>query len=544
MKNLSIVFIIFLIQTNSNAQSFNYIDDHCFGTTGDVNVYTSGRIYNFNVIVGKTDYIGVSGDKTTYNCDIEDIWMVAFDDSLQKKWDNTFGGIGYDEAYNVIPYKQGLVISGHTTSDSTCNITTHNKGSYDYLLLFIDSLGNKTNELRIGSIGEDKLCKIEKTLDGGLILSGISKGIHSFDKSQNAFYPPFGTPFTAGYDYWVIKLDSLGNKQWDRVFGGQDNEWPLNSSEYGLSVLRDSSYIIFGITSSGLNGNITSSPYGAYDAIVFKVDKNGNKIWDKRFGGNSNDIITKIIEMDNSYYIFGRTASTFGGTIINQGYGSSDLWLMKTDTAGDLIWEKKVGTTFGELSWDMVYNNRGNLYALGEINSALNGSFPTANYGSFDFVIMSFDTSGTLLTYKILGANSSDIPNKILLLNDSTLVLTGLSAAGTSDVKYCYSNVDSLSSKYWAVKLGYTTTTSINQLQNNLSLTVRPNPAKDHINISGLPPASYTINTYSLDGRLVMSNIITSDLSLPLSIESLQSGMYLSNIKNEKINTTVRWVKE
>mgnify|MGYP003336313799 CR=1 FL=1 len=89
---------------------------------------------------------------------------------------------------------------------------------------------------------------------------------------------------------------------------------------------------------------------------------------------------------------------------------------MKTDTAGNLLWEKKFGTTLGELSWDIVSNDLGNLYALGEINSALNGSFPTANYGSYDFVIMSFDTSGTLLTYKILGANSSDVPNKILFI--------------------------------------------------------------------------------------------------------------------------------
>jgi hypothetical protein len=139
----------------------------------------------------------------------------------------------------------------------------------------------------------------------------------------------------------------------------------------------------------------------------------------------------------------------------------------------------------------------------------------------------------------------------MLAINDSTLLLYGSSLVGTSDVKLCAGHLaipplnNAFNRDYWIIKVGYgTATTSLNQLQNNLSLTVRPNPAKDHIDISGLPPASYTINTYSLDGRLVMSNIITSDLSLPLSIESLQSGMYLSNIKNEKINTTVRWVKE
>ncbi|MFM7015475.1 MAG: T9SS type A sorting domain-containing protein [Bacteroidota bacterium] len=545
MKIKYILLIIYLFQNKSNAQSFNYISDGCFGSkNGDV-CATSGRINNYNVMVGHAGDINPSGDKTVYNCDNYDIWIIALDDSLQKKWDNSFGGIGFDEAFGVVPYKNGIVISGHTTTDSTCNIATHLKGSYDYLLLFIDSNGNKTNELRFGSVGEDMLCKVENTLDGGLILTGISRGVHSFDKSQNAFYYPFQTPFQAAYDYWVIKLDSLGNKQWDRIFGGPDGEWPLNANEYGMSVLSDSCYLIYGETLSGAGGTISSASYGGKDAVVFKIDKNGNIIWDKRFGGNSSETISKIVEKDNFYYLWGRSASTYGGTIINQGLGSMDMWLMKTDTAGNLIWEKKYGTNSGDLSWDIVTNHQGGFFALGDITTSTNGTFLNVNYGSDDYVIMSLDTTGALLTYKIFGATHQDYPNKILLINDSTMILTGHSYAGNSNVKNCTNGIDSTSSNFWAVKVGYsTTTTSLNQLQNNLSLTVRPNPAKDQIAISGLPPASYVIQTYNIDGRLVMSDMVTSDLSLPLSIETLQSGMYITNIKNEKLSTTVRWVKE
>ena len=556
MKKFFILFVIILIQANSNAQSFNYIDDHCFGTSNIDQGYAITRLNQINVIVGNSNSLNPEYDKSDFTCDTlispRDFWVIAFDDSLNKKWDKTYGGTNGDKGFNIISYRNGFVISGETYSDSTCNLLTAKKGNIDYILLFLDSLGNKVNELRLGSIGENEGCLVEKTLDGGLLLTGSSRGVHSFDKSQNGFYYPNQNPFQATYDYWAIKLDSLGNKQWDKVFGGNDPERAFESrKQYGLTVLNDTNYLIFGTSMSGIGGNITSSLNGAWDAVVFKVDKNGNKIWDKRFGGSAfsggsaiagTSSITKIVELNNSYYIFGYTSATMGGTIINQGFGFTDLWLMKTDTSGNLIWEKKFGTNGIDISWDMIPNPQGGLFTIGEIYTASNGTFLNAGYGDNDIVVMSLDTSGTLLTYKILGENHHDFPNSLSMINDSTLLISATADDGISNVKNDpgHGNAD-----IWVVKLGYSsTTTSLNQLQNNITLKVQPNPAHDQINITGLPPATYEVNTYCLDGRLVMSNTYTSDLSLTLAIENLQSGMYMTSIKNENINTTVRWVKE
>jgi hypothetical protein len=548
MKNLSIVFIIFLIQTNSNAQSFNYIDDHCFGTSYLEEGKSIARLNQLNAIVGFSTCYYAQQDKTDPNCELtgnsKDIWIVAFDDSLNKIWDKNYGtNSSSDEAYSIIPYKNGFLVAGHTFGDSSCSLSTTTKGSCDYILLYLDSLGNKINETRFGSIGTDKTCSATQTLDGGLFLSGSSNGVHSFDKTQNAFYYPNQTPFQADYDLWVIKLDSFGNKQWDRVFGGMDRDFGeaimyLNKTQ-GHTILNDSNYLVYGSTLSGIGGNISSSPIappGLSEAIVFKVDKNGNKIWDKRFGCTGWTGLTKIIEKDNYYYIFG-----YKNNVTLPNY-RPDLWIAKTDTSGNILWENTYGTSDDDQFADVIANAQGGFFALGSINSISNGTFLNSGYGAYDVVLMNFDTSGTLLTYKNLGANNIDLANSLILINDSTILVSATADYGISNVKQ---DAGRGAGDIWAVKLGYSnTTTSINQLQNNLALTVRPNPAKNHIDISGLPPATYTINTFSLDGRLVMSNIITSELSLPLSIESLQSGMYLSIIKNEKINTTIRWVKE
>lgn len=547
MKNLYIIFIIFLIQTNSNAQSFNYIDDHCFGTISKEEGNAIARLNQLNVIVGNSTCYYAQQDKTEPNClltgNSKDIWIIAFDDSLHKKWDKIYGTNSFnDEAYSIITYKHGFLVAGHTYGDSSCNLLTTTKGNGDYILLYLDSLGNKINETRFGSSGDDRTCSAAQTLDGGLLLSGSSKGVHSFDKSQNAFFYPNQTPFQADYDLWVIKLDSLGNKQWDRIYGGMDRDYG-NAIMYlhklqGHTVLNDSNYLIYGVTLSGVGGNITSSPIappGYAEAIVFKVDKNGNKIWDKRYSCSGWTGLTKIIEKDNYYYLFG-----YKENILLQNY-QPDLWIIKTDTSGNIIWEKTYGTSKIDHFTDVIVNTQGSFFALGSIGIS-NGSFLNPGYGAYDAVIMNFDTSGALLTYKYLGANNTDLGNSLIQINDSTLLVCVTADDGISNVK---NDAGRGAEDIWAVKLGYSsTTTSINHLQNNLSLTVRPNPAKDHIDISGLPPSAYTINTYSLDGRLVMSDIVTSDLSLPLSIESLQSGMYITSIKNEKINTTVRWVKE
>jgi hypothetical protein len=555
-KLLQIITFLFVFVECSYSQSFNYIDDHCFGTLKAEEGSDMTRLNQLNVIVGNSFSVNAQQDKTESTCDSllnpgefpGDFWVVAFDDSLHKKWDKTYGTTSINEqGASIIPYRQGILIAGETAGDSSCSLVTTIRGDRDYILLFIDSLGNKINELRLGSVGCDKNCIAEQALDGGLLLSGFSNGVHGFDKTQHAFYYPSQTPYQAGFDFWAIKLDTLGNKQWDCVFGGMGNEYPdQTSKKSGLTVLNDSNYLIYGSTSSGIGGNITTSPIsppGFLDAIVFKVDKNGNKIWDKRFGCDGWTNLNKIIEKDNYYYFFGLKYITTFGTIPLE----NDFWIMKTDTSGNLIWEKKFGTTESDFWGDIIQNPQGGFFALGAIPTLQNGAYASSTfsnpaYGDNDIVIMSLDTAGSLLTYKIIGHNKSNLPNSLTMINDSTILISATAANGISNVKNDAGRGDK---DIWVVKLGYsTTTTSINQLQNNFTLTVQPNPAHDQINFSGLPPATYTINTYSLDGRLVMSDIVTSDLSLLLSIESLQSGMYITSIRNEKINTTVRWVKE
>ena len=549
-KILPIIAFSLFLMNNSLGQSFYRIDDYCFGTTkieGLVKVFRIGdRFY----LQGYSDCRKAEWDKSEDNCDTtfygnlyNNSWTVCCDDNFNKIWDKTYGGNDWMIFTDAILSHNQILVSGWTRNDSICSNYTNGKGSInnqDFIIYFIDNSGIKTNEIRLGSFLSEFECKLVETSDKGFLIAGTSTGNASGDRSQNSW---------GLNDYWVIKLDSSGNKQWDNALGGNNREQDIG----GVLALDGNNYLIYGHTLSSSSGLVSGNSYGGYDGWLIKIDYTGSRVWDKRYGGNGYDHIVKVLRLGSFYYLLGTTNSLPNGqgTTTHHGFGNTDIWLMKTDTNGNLLWETKYGASANDLGIDMIPNNYGGFFILGNINTSGNGSFPSGNYGSTDFVIMSIDTAGKLLAYDIYGANLQDEASGLLAINDSTLLLYGNSIVGTSNVKTCAGHLapppanNAFNTDYWVIKVGYaTTTTSISQIQNNITLKVQPNPAHDQINITGLLPATYLVNTFCLDGRLVMSSTYTSDLSLTLAIENLQSGMYMTSIKNENINTTVRWVKE
>ena len=143
-----------------------------------------------------------------------------------------------------------------------------------------------------GGTDWDVALSVQQTSDGGYILAG---GTESYGAGS--------------CDFWLVKTDSSGNKQWDKTFGGTNGD-----VAYSVQQTSGGGYI--------LAGNTNSYGAGLGDFWLVKTDSNGNKQWDKTFGGTDWDVAYSVQQTSGGGYILA------GGTEL-YGAGSGDFWLIK-----------------------------------------------------------------------------------------------------------------------------------------------------------------------------------------------------------------------
>lgn len=184
-----------------------------------------------------------------------------------------------------------------------------------------------------------------------------------------------------GYDIYVIKTDSLGLAQWMKTYGGLNDDYG-----YGLCPAWDSGYIIVGSTSSSGNG--------MSDIIVIKIDRDGDSLWVRTYGDSLNEIGYSIIRVEhNSYVITGITSST--------GSGGTDMYTIKIDQSGNLIWSKTYGGLFDDQAYCIDATDDGGHIIVGQ-------TFSFGNGGG-DIYIIKTDSLGEIEWERLYGSVQNEI---------------------------------------------------------------------------------------------------------------------------------------
>ncbi|WP_163379588.1 HYR domain-containing protein, partial [Cyclobacterium sp. SYSU L10401] len=436
-RSLAISCSLLFFSFSTFAQ-FAFQWDKTIGGSGDDNLTSSISTNDGGYLLAGYSNSPASGDKSEDGNFSMDYWVVKIDGNGNKVWDRTFGAGSATFLRSVSATNDGgYLLAGHTVSNALRDKSEDSKGGDDYWIIKIDGDGNKVWDKTIGGIGTDFLRSITTVDDGGFLLAGYSNSGASGDKSENS---------RGSYDYWVVKIDETGNKIWDKTFGGNR----LDDLQ-AVTITPDGGFLLGGTSITTASGDQSEDGYGGNDYWIIKIDGNGDKIWDRTYGGNRNEKFYSInVALEGGYILAGYSESNTSGNKSQDSKGNSDYWVIKIDELGNKIWDK----AYGGASSDLLFSSTNTLdggYLLGGYSpSRASGDKSETGIGGRDYWIVRIDGNGNKIWDKIFGGSGNDYLYSTLSTTNGAYLLAGNSDSDASGDK----SEDSKGGlDYWVVKL-------------------------------------------------------------------------------------------
>jgi len=307
------------------------------------------------IIVGYTS-------QTFWTTDIyggKDIQIAKLDSLGNFQWQKIIGGSNDDIANSVQQtIDGGYIVAGYSSSNDFD--ISGNHGNNDCTIVKLNGNGNIEWQKCIGGVGNEIAYNIKETNDGGYIVVGKSNSNDGFLVNNNG-----------GYEFLIVKLDSLGNTQWVKSIGGSNDE-----IAYSVQQTIDGGYIIAGQTNSedfDIQGN-----HGGIDCFIVKLNENGNTEWQRCIGGTSEDVANSIQQTQDFGFIIGGYTSS-NNYDISGNHGGKDFLYLKLDSNGNIIKQKCAGNIRDDMAYSVNQTVDGGVILAGDINY----NFNSAGFSSY-----------------------------------------------------------------------------------------------------------------------------------------------------------------
>jgi hypothetical protein len=361
-----------------------------------------------------------------------DFWVVRLNGNFDTLWTKTLGGTGYEYANSIIASPDGgCAIAG--ASGSINGDVHNNHGADDCWIVKLDSKGDMMWTKSLGGSGFDRAHAIIRTFDQGYLVAGESNSRNSGDVGATK----------GNTDGWVVKLDSLGRKEWQIPIGGLGNDVFKSITDAG-----NYEYVISGYTESNKSGDVDFSK-GSRDVWVVKLNLLTRAIiWSRNFGGSASETATSIgTTADGKYIVAGYTKSNNSGDI-GHIYGDEDIWVLKLNNNGDTVWTKLLGGKGLDRAFNSVITPDGGCVLTGFTTS--NDSDVSGNNGAEDGWVVKLSSSGQKLWTKSFGGKNSEQMFAVVNAPTGGYVLAGFS---TSSQSFDVTSVNHGGYDWWVVKL-------------------------------------------------------------------------------------------
>lgn len=421
----------------------------------------------------------------------------------------------FNNAYMFLfPAPDGnFIVGGYRTTPANAN---------DYYISKIDALGNEIWIKYYGGSSEEELHDMTATDDGGYFMFGDS---YSNDGDVNTHY---GSLFSA--DLWVIKLDSSGNKIWSSVIGGANDEYPQ-----AIVQVPDGGCYIEGWTQSW--DYDCTGYHGAGDAYVARLDNNGHIIWHHCLGGTASDGSGGWAIADGKGGVIVATGSYSTDGDVHNHFGDEDIWVVNLDSNNNILWEKSYGGSNNDATGAITKSVDGSIWIAGGTQS-VDGQV-AVNYGSSDAWIIHADSTGNILSAKVIGESQDDGAVVIQCLMGG-MVLVG----GTYDAPGVIGG--EFPSDYWGATDIFLArlapwTTEVKNISNAAAwVNIYPNPASENVYINSSCPGGYKIKVLDVWGRNVY--VGEADKGIAVDVRNYAKGIYYVQISGNGAQVTTKLI--
>ncbi|QMU29522.1 T9SS type A sorting domain-containing protein [Adhaeribacter radiodurans] len=473
------------------------ITDVRFGGTDHDNFTNFIKTGDNGYLLGGYSRSGQNGDKSQPSQGGFDYWVVKTNAAGQEIWNKRFGGTGNDYLNCFLQTPDGgYLLGGSSESGVGGDKTGVSRGDRDFWVVKISSTGEKEWDHTYGGSGFEDLRQIRQLPSGNFVLAGYSISPAGDDKSENS---------RGGYDFWIVLLNSNGNKIADYRYGG-------NANDYLQDVLinPDGSLLLGGTSLSGESSDKTQPSQGSSDYWIVKINAEGQILWDKSFGSSSEDNLSTIAAIDNHYLLAGSSNSPEGGNKSQNSQGGKDFWILKVDNTGQKIWDKTYGGNQNEELRSVAIAVDGSLLLGGTSFSRASGDKTQPSQGSCDYWAVKTNNAGTLQWNKRFGGTGSDELRTLWMENDGSYLLGGRS---NSDQSGDHTQTSQGRTDFWLVKVPATTTpripaeaftffsTSEVTLPAEPDLRTYPNPFSQQLSITYQTSKSQLVNVQVLDSQ-------------------------------------------
>ncbi len=453
-------------------------------------------------------YSESSDGSVAFNHGSGDCWIIKFDAAGTMQWEKTFGGSGFDYGYSVIQCTDGgFIAAGY--SESIDGDLTANHGGGDCWIIKLDYAGIIQWQKVYGGNMNDNGQSICQTPDGGYIVAGNTE---SSDGDVTVSY---------GYgDCWILKLDNAGTIEWSRTLGGSAYDYAQC-----IRTVAGGGYVFCGGTHS--NDLDVSVQKGNGDCWVVKLDNFGNLIWEHSFGGSEYDFAQVATQAaDGGFVLAGYSESNNGD--VSGSRGGGDCWVLKFDDAGNVIWQKSLGSNGNDYAYCICENSDGT-YVMSGYSEYSNGDV-SGNHGNYDCWVLMLTESGDVSFQRSLGGTALDVGYSVCRVLSGSFVIAGYSQSDDGDVAVNHGGGDS-----WVLKLN-ASYSGVEEHQEQL-ISVAPNPSNGSFNFSGLSQES-VLEVYDAAGRLVLEQRVEGFVQ-HVNLEEQSKGIYFFRVlhRDDKVVT-------